>query len=84
MNFHYTALLIISVSMSIPIAQAEPTFVGNDTCAGCHSTQVTDWTDSHHDLAMQEASSTTVLGDFNNATFNYQGTTTTFFKKDDE
>jgi hypothetical protein len=32
---------------------------------------------------MQEASSTTVLGDFNNATFNYQGTTTTFFKKDD-
>ena len=62
---------------------SSPTFVGNEACASCHEAQISDWTDSHHDLAMQEASSTTVLGDFNNATFNYQGTTTTFFKKDD-
>ncbi|MBT5556642.1 MAG: hypothetical protein HOJ80_07140, partial [Halieaceae bacterium] len=66
-----------------PALLSSPTFVGNETCASCHETQISDWTDSHHDLAMQEASSTTVLGDFDNATFNYQGTTTTFFKKDD-
>ena len=71
-------LLLVS-----PALLSSPTFVGNETCASCHETQISDWTDSHHDLAMQEASSTTVLGDFDNATFNYQGTTTTFFKKDD-
>ncbi|MDA8814920.1 multiheme c-type cytochrome [Luminiphilus sp.] len=60
---------------------SSPTFVGNEACASCHETQISDWTDSHHDLAMQEASPTTVLGDFNNATFTYDGTTTTFFKK---
>ena len=59
-------------------------FVGNGACASCHESQVQDWTDSHHDLAMQEANDSTVLGDFNNATFVYEGTTTTFFRKGDD
>ena len=59
-------------------------FVGNGACASCHESQVQDWTDSHHDLAMQEANDSTVLGDFNNATFVYEGITTTFFRKGDD
>lgn len=82
MIFQHTALLFVSLALLTPSAQAEPSFVGNETCAGCHSTQVTDWTDSHHDLAMQEASDNTVLGDFDNAKFVYEGVTTTFYKKD--
>ena len=63
--------------------KAEPSHVGNGACAGCHERANTDWTDSHHDLAMQEATPETVLGDFNNATFNYFGVTTTFTQKGD-
>ena len=64
-----------------PTFAEDPTFLGNEACAGCHESQVKDWTGSHHDLAMQEANADTVLGDFDNATFVYEGVTTTFFKK---
>ncbi|MGB1174134.1 MAG: cytochrome c3 family protein [Luminiphilus sp.] len=62
----------------------QSTFVGNSACASCHASQVRDWTGSHHDLAMQEASEKTVLGDFDNATFVYEGVTTSFYRKGDE
>ena len=62
----------------------QSTFVGNGACASCHASQVRDWTGSHHDLAMQEASEKTVLGDFDNATFVYEGVTTSFYRKGDE
>lgn len=42
------------------------------------------WQGSHHDLAMQEASDETVLGNFNHATFRYNGIETTFFRKNGE
>ena len=62
----------------------QSTFVGNGACASCHASQVQDWTGSHHDLAMQEASEKTVLGDFDNANFVYEGVTTSFYRKGDE
>lgn len=62
----------------------QSTFVGNDDCASCHASQVQDWTGSHHDLAMQEVSEKTVFGDFDNATFVYEGVTTSFYRKGDE
>jgi predicted CXXCH cytochrome family protein len=40
------------------------------------------FTGSHHDRAMQLADASTVRGDFNHATFTYNGVTSTFFKKD--
>ena len=63
---------------------AQNSFVGNNACASCHEAQVQDWTDSHHDLAMQEVNEKTVLGNFDDATFVYEGVTTTFFRKGDE
>jgi hypothetical protein len=59
------------------------TYIGNAACAGCHEQATADWTGSHHDLAMQEATPDTVLGDFNDATFDYFGVTTTFSQKGD-
>ncbi|WP_237065262.1 tetratricopeptide repeat protein [Microbulbifer guangxiensis] len=64
-------------------ATAEPRFVGSETCATCHQAEFEHWQDSHHDLAMQEASKKTILGDFGNAEFNYFGTTTRFYTKGD-
>ncbi|MCK5478369.1 MAG: hypothetical protein KAI44_05590, partial [Methylococcales bacterium] len=57
-------------------------FTGRATCINCHSEQNTQWSGSHHDLAMQLANDDTVLGDFNNATISIFGITSSFFKKD--
>ena len=56
-------------------------FLGDNNCKECHEDEFKDWKGSHHDLAMQIADSTTVLGDFNNNTFKSQGVTSHFYKK---
>jgi len=48
-------------------------FVGRQHCASCHAAQEKAWQGSHHDLAMQHATATTVLGDFNNRDFSHAG-----------
>ncbi|TDI16418.1 MAG: tetratricopeptide repeat protein [Acidobacteria bacterium] len=60
------------------------TFVGRQACAGCHSREVELWEGSHHDLAMQVADENTVLGDFDDATFTYNGITSIFFKREEK
>lgn len=84
-----TLLLSVLLRILLPVLtsqvaladSAQNSFVGNAACASCHEAQVQDWTNSHHDLAMQEVNEKTVLGDFDNATFIYEGVTTTFFAK---
>ena len=58
-----------------------PTYVGRDTCARCHAEQVAAFTDSHHDRAMDLASPTTVLADFDDAVLEHDGMTTRFFRR---
>ncbi len=58
------------------------TFVGREACAACHDDQTALWSGSHHDLAMQVADGTSVLGTFDAATFTYAGTTSTFDVRD--
>jgi Flp pilus assembly protein TadD len=57
------------------------THVGRRACVACHAEENRAWQDSHHDLAMQEANGSTVLGDFDDAAFTYYGTTSTFFRR---
>jgi predicted CXXCH cytochrome family protein len=57
-------------------------FVGSETCAGCHRPEAELWRSSQHKLAMQHASDKTVLGDFNDASFDYYGVQSRFFRKD--
>jgi Flp pilus assembly protein TadD len=61
---------------------AAPTFVGSETCAGCHRAEADLWRTSQHKLAMDHASDKSVLGDFNDATFDYYGVRSRFFRKD--
>lgn len=56
--------------------------VGGAVCGQCHAAEREDWQGSHHDLAMQPATPETVLGDFDDARFDYNGVTTTFFRRD--
>ena len=64
------------------VAAAAPSFVGSETCAGCHRDAATLWPASQHSHAMAHASDGTVLGDFNDASFDYHGVTSRFFRKD--
>ncbi len=56
--------------------------VGANACKQCHASEFEAWQSSHHALAMQIANEQTVLGDFNNSTFNYHRVASTFFKRD--
>ena len=57
-------------------------FVGAAVCSSCHADQDKAWQGSHHQLAMQAANASTVLGDFGNTKFRYFGVESTFFKRD--
>ena len=58
------------------------TFVGSEICAGCHRAEGKLWLGSHHQQAMSHATEKSVLGDFNNTSFDYYGIRTRFFRKD--
>lgn len=71
------------------IAGSEPdyepnTFVGSTACADCHKTEHELWLGSDHDLAMQEATAQSVLGNFNDEEFSNHGLTSRFFRRADE
>jgi predicted CXXCH cytochrome family protein len=61
---------------------ASPTFVGSETCAGCHRSQAALWHASQHAHAMAHATDATVLGDFNDASFDSHGVRSRFSRKD--
>jgi len=58
-----------------------PSFVGAATCIECHKREYDLWKGSHHDLAMDVATDSTVLGDFNNYEFRHRGEVHRFFRK---
>ncbi|MGE0649288.1 MAG: tetratricopeptide repeat protein [Alphaproteobacteria bacterium] len=63
-------------------AAEEAAYVGGEACAGCHASEADAWRDSHHALAMQHATETSVLGDFNDARITAGGVTSRFFRRD--
>ena len=67
-----------------PNAIAQTTYVGSQVCADCHVAEYRDWQQSHHWHAMQPATEKTVLGDFNNAEFTYNGITSRFYRRDNK
>src|ERR1700685_3160504 len=73
----------LSSAVAPPAAtSAGATFVGAGTCAGCHSAENAAWQNSQHAKAMQHATPDTVLGDFNNVRFTYDGIVSSFFRRD--
>jgi len=57
-------------------------YVGRDRCVDCHREATEKWKGSHHDLAMDVASEETVLGDFDDALFEYEGVAARFFRRE--
>jgi Flp pilus assembly protein TadD len=57
-------------------------FIGSQDCSACHESQFNSWTGSHHNLAMQHATSNSVRGDFDDAVVVHGGVETSFFIRD--
>jgi predicted CXXCH cytochrome family protein len=74
--------LVLAAACWPLFASADVGFAGTQVCAECHAAQHAAWQGSHHDLAMQEATDATVLGDFNDAEITAQGVTSRFFRRD--
>lgn len=65
-----------------PITIPVPDYLGAQVCAECHKEENSLWRDSHHQKAMLPASEETVMGNFNDSSFVYADTTTTFFRRE--
>ena len=65
------------------MAAAPLSYVGVEGCSRCHEAEYELWRGSHHDLAMQPATGSSVLGDFEDARFTYSGVTSRFFRQDE-
>jgi tetratricopeptide (TPR) repeat protein len=77
--FFLAGFVILESAVAGTAAAAQ--FTGRPVCAACHAEQASQWSGSHHDLAMQPATEKTVLGDFDNASLGHFGVTTSFFRK---
>ncbi len=55
-------------------------FVGRSKCLDCHQTEAALFDGSHHDLAMDVATDATVLGDFDDVTFEHDGLQNRLFR----
>ena len=60
----------------------EAHYVGRETCIECHLNEYNEWHNSDHDKAMEHANDSTVMGDFNNKSIEYNGMTHRFYKRD--
>jgi tetratricopeptide (TPR) repeat protein len=70
----------VTVAAGPPTSPA--TYIGSQSCTGCHAAEAERWRGSHHDMAMAEATEETVLGDFGDAQISAHGVTSRFYRKD--
>jgi len=80
------ALYLLKTKTREPRPASGPAvFTGSESCKRCHRTVYDKWRGSDHDRAMDVATETSVLGDFNNVTYDdpYNGVTSRFFRRDD-
>jgi Flp pilus assembly protein TadD len=63
-----------------PDIKGLPRYIGSEACGVCHRQTFEVWRTSHHAKAMMHATDKTVLGNFNNATFDYFGLQSRMFR----
>jgi predicted CXXCH cytochrome family protein len=84
-----TAVIVLSFPLSLIMnsgsaksAGPVAVFTGGQACVECHQKEFRLWKGSDHDKAMAVATDTSVLGNFNNSEFSFNGKTSKFYKKD--
>ncbi len=76
------AIAVLALGACAPEAAPKSEYVGRAACAGCHAAEDSLWQGSHHAVAMEVADTGTVLGDFSDASYTYNGVTSRFFRRD--
>ena len=83
-----TMVIVLTIPLSLVLNQpsgdlqtADVVFTGGRSCIECHQKEYRLWKGSDHDNAMSVASDSTVLGDFNNVEFTFNGITSKFYKR---
>ncbi len=76
------SIFLILTLLCAVLANEQATYVGEKACAECHNKEMHEWKGSYHDLAMMKADEKSVKGNFDNASFNYNGIISTFYKKE--
>lgn len=66
-----------------PAAAEAPRYVGAETCGRCHEREAELWRGSDHFRSMEVPGEATVEGDFDGATFDYFGLTSSFTRRGD-
>ena len=79
--FFLIALLSSSCNHEVSINTSAATFSGKESCIECHADEYNSWRGSDHDMAMDTALDSTVLGNFNNVIFEHNGFKHKFYKK---
>ncbi len=59
-------------------------YAGSESCRQCHQSEFDHWSESHHHKMTQVASPQSVVGNFNNATYTFNGVTSRMFRQGDE
>ncbi len=89
-GFYATVVIALSFPLYLAVnssasddnnAADEATFVGARACLDCHKKEYDLWTGSDHDRAMEIATDSSVLGDFDNTEYTSGGVTSRFYKK---
>ncbi|NOQ42565.1 MAG: hypothetical protein GQ563_08715, partial [Desulfuromusa sp.] len=78
-------LYLLKAQTVEPVSAAGPAeFVGSEKCKKCHEADYNKWRGSHHDLAMDVADETTVLGDFGDVSYTdpHNNVTSRLYRKD--
>ena len=84
MSFMLKTIVALLMFSTLLFSQEQATYIGDKACAQCHTKEMHEWQGSHHELAMKEPNDKTVVGDFNNATFELQAVQSSFYKKGDK
>ena len=79
-------LYLLNARTIAPVFQVDmlAEFAGSEKCKKCHETAYNKWRGSHHDLAMNMANDTTVLGDFSDVRYTdlNNNVTSRFYRED--
>ena len=83
-RFWNTLIGLVVLLLESGLVAATPGYLGSGGCAECHQSQHEAWSTSHHAHAMESATVTTVLGDFDDAEFEYAGRRSRFYRRGSE
>ena len=82
--------LLSTAPLEGPVAAVEPAvarpagYVGSDACAECHAKESAAWAKSQHKAAMELPTASTMLGNFDDASYTKDGVTSRFTRRGDD